>query len=430
MTMQTTQSEQPLKPISLDEITEILGLTIKKDNTNKLVTLLCMLSIFTENSQFNISFNAPSSTGKSYIPMEVASLFPQEDVLTLAYSSPMAFFHGTGKWDEKRKVMVIDLSKKIIVFQDQPHTELLQRLRPLLSHDEKVLRVQIADKKQKAGLKTKDIEILGFPAVVFCSAGMNIDEQEGTRFLLLSPEIDAEKIREAVYSRIEKESDYEAYIANLNSNKKRSELIARIVAIKQSGIKDISIKRFKGLIPNLFWETRKTPKPRHTRDIGRVISLIKVICLLNFPYRHRYGDIIEAIEDDVNQAFRLWDSISEPQEYNLPPYIYNLYWNVVVPEFIALNSDLNNSRKVGLKREDIRKRYYQETEQLLEENKLRLQILPMLQTAGLIEEHQDKNDKRVLRYFPTKLTKNNSEDHWRVTEKSLHNDELLNSIIN
>lgn len=421
-------NETQLKPITLDEVIETLGLTIKKDNTNKLVAFLCMLSIYTEDSQFNISFNAPSSTGKSYIPMEVASLFPKEDVLTLAYSSPMAFFHGTGKWDENRKVMVIDLSKKIIIFQDQPHTELLQRLRPLLSHDERVLRVQIADKKQKAGLKTKDIEILGFPAVVFCSAGLNIDEQEGTRFLLLSPEIDAEKIREAVYSKIEKESDHAAYIARLNSNASRLELIKRIVAIKHSGVKDISIKQYKELILELFWKTRKTPKPRHSRDIGRVMSLIKVISLINFPFRQRYGDIIEAVEEDITQAFKLWDSISEPQEHNLPPYIYNLYWNVIVPEFLELNRQSKSMNKMGLKREDIRKRYYQVTEQLLEENKLRLQILPMLQTAGFIEEHQDKSDKRVLRYFPTKISKNNSEEHWRVNDKNANMDNLFNSI--
>ena len=32
---------------------------------NKLATFLCLLSTYTENCQFNISFNAPSSTGKS-----------------------------------------------------------------------------------------------------------------------------------------------------------------------------------------------------------------------------------------------------------------------------------------------------------------------------------------------------------------------------
>jgi len=423
MTMKNniTKAENEFSLISLEEIVEILGLTIKKDNTNKLVAFLCMLSIYTENSQFNIIFNAPSSTGKSFIPMEVSSLFPKEDVMTLAYSSPMAFFHATGKWDDARKVMIIDLSNKIIIFQDQPHTELLQRLRPLLSHDEKILRVQIADKKQKAGLKTKDIELIGYPAVIFCSAGMKIDEQEGTRFLLLSPETDSEKIKQAVSSRIEKEADLQNYLNELNSNPKRKELMNRIIAIKQSGIQDVNISEHKELIRDLFWQNRKSPKPRHQRDIGRVMGLIKVISLLNFSFRSRFGDILEAKEDDVYEAFKLWDSISEAQEYNLPPFVFNLYWDVIVPEYLSLNK-IRSSTLLGVTRENIRSRYYRETDTFLEETRLRFQILPMLQMSGLLEEEQDKNDKRVLRYKPTKTTRNNSVQDGRVNiEDSLNN---------
>ncbi|MCX6740840.1 MAG: toprim domain-containing protein, partial [Candidatus Parcubacteria bacterium] len=54
------------KPLSLQELLETLGLTIKQDEENKIVTFLCELSAYTENTQFNISYNAPSSTGKSY----------------------------------------------------------------------------------------------------------------------------------------------------------------------------------------------------------------------------------------------------------------------------------------------------------------------------------------------------------------------------
>ena len=57
------------------------------DNDNKVVTLLCCLSAFTEDSQTNISFNSPSSTGKSYTALEVARLFPDEDVIKLGNCS-------------------------------------------------------------------------------------------------------------------------------------------------------------------------------------------------------------------------------------------------------------------------------------------------------------------------------------------------------
>ena len=49
-------------------------------------------------------------------------------------------------------------------------------------------QVKITDKSQKHGLRTKNVTIRGYPSVIFCSAGLKIDEQEATRFLLLSPE--------------------------------------------------------------------------------------------------------------------------------------------------------------------------------------------------------------------------------------------------
>ncbi len=206
------------KPLSSQELLETLGLTIKKDEENKLITFLCELSAYTESSQLNISFNAPSSTGKSYIPTEIARLFPEEDIVEVGYCSPTAFFHDVGEYDKKREGYLVDLSRKILIFLDQPHTLLLQHLRPLLSHDKKEIRLKITDKSQKAGLKTKNIFLKGFPAVIFCTAGLKIDEQETTRFLLLSPETNREKIRQAIYEKIRKETDGDMYELSLENN--------------------------------------------------------------------------------------------------------------------------------------------------------------------------------------------------------------------
>ncbi|GAH55005.1 unnamed protein product, partial [marine sediment metagenome] len=160
------------------ELLDILGLTIKSDEQNKLTTFLCQLSAFTEDSQFNISFNAPSSTGKSYIPLEIAKLFPkssdleeEKDVIELGYCSPKAFFHDHSRYDSKTKLIIVNLERKIIIFLDQPHFQLLHHLRPILSHDKKEILVKITDKSKGGGQRTKNILIRGFPAVIFCSAG-------------------------------------------------------------------------------------------------------------------------------------------------------------------------------------------------------------------------------------------------------------------
>jgi hypothetical protein len=75
------KEKNSIKALSIEELLEILGITIKHDNLNKLITFLSMLSAFTEDSQVNVSFRAPSSTGKSYIPIELARYFPPEEAL-------------------------------------------------------------------------------------------------------------------------------------------------------------------------------------------------------------------------------------------------------------------------------------------------------------------------------------------------------------
>ncbi len=396
------------KPLSLQDLTATLGLTIKQDEENKITTFLCELSAFTENAQFNISYNAPSSTGKSYIPTEIARLFPVEDVMELAYCSPTAFFHDVGEWNKDMKGYVVDLSRKILIFLDQPHNELLARLRPLLSHDKKEISLKITDKSQKFGLKTKNVLLKGYPSVIFCTAGLRIDEQEATRFLLLSPEINQEKLRQGILESIKKEADAESYKGWLEENPERKLLKERIRAIKLEGIQEIKIADYPKVIER-FFAKNKILKPRHQRDIKRLVSIIKSFALINLWWRERNETTITANQEDVEQAFKIWDVISESQELNLPPYIYNLYQEVILKAW----NDKNNSEAgisiLGLSRQEILQKHFAVYGRMLDTNQLRQQILPMLETAGLIVQEADQNDKRKMLIYPTTQTnKNNS----------------------
>jgi len=392
------------KPLSSQDVIEILGLTIKRDQENKLITFLCELSAYTESSQFNISFNAPSSTGKSYIPTEIARLFPQEDVIEIGYCSPTAFFHDVGRYVEGKGYLV-DLSRKILIFLDQPHTQLLERLRPLLSHDKKEISLKITDKTQKFGLKTKNVLLRGYPAVIFCTAGLKIDEQEATRFLLLSPETNQEKIREAIYEKLKKETDTAAYQKSLDSDPERNLLKHRIQAIKQANITEIKIGAPEK-IKEGFFKKNKLLKPRHQRDIGRLVSLIKSFALLNLWFRDRDGSTIVANEADIEAAFKIWDCICESQELNLPPYIYQLYREVILPAWNEKNRDRAEgfeeiTGELGLARQNIIQKHYEVYGRFIPDWQLRQQIIPMLETAGLITQERDPNDRRKMLIYPT-----------------------------
>jgi hypothetical protein len=398
------------RPISSDELISILGLTIKRDKENKLITFLGMLSAYTESSQLNISYNAPSSTGKSYIPTEIARLFPAKDVIQLGYCSPTAFFHGVGQYVKERNGYIVDLERKILIFLDQPHTQLLEHLRPLLSHDKKEIAVRITDKSQKAGLKTKNIFLRGYPSVIFCTAGLRIDEQEATRFLLLSPQSDQEKIREAIQEKIKKEADSRAYEEWLLSNPGRERLQERIIAIKKANITEINIGSPEK-IEAMFLKKGKGLRPRDMRDIDRILSLIKVFALVNMWFREEGDSTLIANEEDIDGAFKVWEEVSESQEYNLPPYVYDFYQDVILKAYEEVGR--------GLFKEDIMRKHYQVYGRVLQDWSLRQQIIPMLESAGLIRQEPDKEDKRKILIYPTmppsiSQAVNNSEWDGRV----------------
>lgn len=381
------------KPMTTREIIDILSLTIKRDEDIKLITFLCMLSAFTKEDQFNISFNGPSSSGKSFIALQVSKLFPDTSIMKLSGASPTAFFHEQGKLDPDNHTITVDLEGKIIIFLDQQNTLLLQKIRSLLSHDEKLITFKITDKNQKGGNKTKTIIIKGFPAVIFCSASLTMDEQECTRFLLLSPEISPDKLSEAVAEKILRGSNPFAYTYKLETNKARSLLKERIIALKQEAgtISDFIIPQNE-MVKEMFLERIKIHKPRHSRDIERIMAFSKILAYVNVWFRKREGSAVIVDESDIKEAFRIWDTISEPQDLNLPPYINNFYNEIILPGYIEKNRMFIKNDHVGLTRSEIIHFYYKKTGMHLAEYKLRTEIILMLETAGLIIQQSDPAD--------------------------------------
>ena len=397
--METTDKEI-FTPLTTDKLIDILGLSIKKDDINKLVTFLSLLSAYTEDCQLNVSYNAPSSTGKSYIPLELSALFPQEDLIKLGGASPTAFYHEQGIYDKTKNTITVDLERKIIIFLDQPGSGLLTKLRSLLSHDEKEISIKITDKNQRGGNRTKTVIIRGYPAVIFCTAGLNIDEQEATRFILLSPEISQEKISQGIYERLRKAADTSFYKEHIEENEDRIQLVKRIAVIKTAHIGEIRIAYAK-LIDQMFRERVSFFKPRHQRDIARITNLVKIIALLNFWNKKQVDGTICADKEDINEAFKIWDIIAESQDLGLPPYILNFYKQIILGLCNEKTSEADSGVKVGVTRNEILQRHFEIYNTVLPDWKLRQDILPMLETAGLISQEIDPSvDKKKMLVFP------------------------------
>lgn len=386
------------KEINISEVCKILDSTIKKDDANKSITFLSMLLTYTEDSQMNLFFNAPSSTGKSHIPLSVVNLFPKSDQIILGHCSPSAFFHEQGVFDKAKNEIRVDLSRKILIFTDMPNPVLLERIRSMLSHDQKEFNFKITDKDQKGGNKTKNGVLVGYPSVYFCSAGLRVDEQESTRFLMLSPSIEQDKIVQGIKQSIARESDRIRFINLIESDLERNLLKKRILAIKHEKIDDVVISNNE-LVEKLFFKDEVSFQPRQQRDIKKIISIIKGFALLNLWFRERKNSEIYANDKDIRNAFVLWEQVSYGQEYGIPPYLMEIYTKVILPLWEESNSLISEER-IPVTRMQILERHHSVLGRSLSSYYLRLQVLPQLDSAGLIMQEKSSIDGRQMVVIP------------------------------
>ena len=431
------------EPITLEKVKTILSKTIKADDNNKLILFLCFLLNYSEEDQQNIAFNAPSSTGKSYIALEVSKFFPPEDVKIHSYTSPTAFFHALGKlstpdgqplkdlheyveeglqeweeqnpkptqgvekWREQRKseirrlrnlwesidkIYVVSLERLILIFVDQPHDRLLQVVRALLSHDQKRLPVKITDKTKEGGNRTKSILIVGFPTWVFNSTSFSLNEQEKTRFWLLSPEINQSKLRDSLTLQAEALGDRQTFKASLEADEERELLRELVRAIKELSLKEVIIRpEDRSTLCSDFLRQHPELSPRHQRDFPRLIALVKAIALLNAFYRQRSpdGSGIYAEKEDIIEAKKLLEGIIEANELGIPPYAWDFYIKSLKPML----------SEHGLTREEVSKLYFSHFKTRIGE-KARKRLLELYSEAGVIYEGPDPEDRRIMRIYP------------------------------
>jgi len=388
--------------ITMEEVAKCLDITIKHDEANKIITFLCMLSAYTEDSQFNISFNAPSSAGKTYIATEVAKLFPKEDVELMSKVSPTALFHRT-KQHKSEEDYIVDLERKIIIFLDQSSYESLKALRPILSHDQKETTFSFTDRTQKSGLRTIKAIIRGFPAVINCTANPVFDEQEATRFLTISPEATQDKIHTSIELTLKKESDKDSFNKAVENDPARTRLKRRIQQVKGFGCKNIKINESDSLIlREKFFADKDRLRLQHQRDIKWLTGIIKANALLNFPYREFEGKTITVHLEDIKTGFALWQQIAENRELNISPIALSMFKQDIKPLWAERKRD---SRDLGITRAQIVAHHSKYGESSLTQRSLG-DLLDMLVTAGLIRKESSVKDRRITLIYP--LT--NSQD--------------------
>lgn len=428
---------------SLDNIASILDATIKQDDTAKRVAFLSLLLNYTEDNQQNVGFVSVSSSGKSYIPCEIAKFFPSEDVMLIQHQTPKALYHSHGvlvrddggtefgprlkeqgeyvrealtewkksvprgsmkafdyrealrtektrlkeEWDKIPKGILVDLRQRILVFLDQPDWRLMDELKPILSHDAEVTRSSITDKSKSGAISTKTVFIRGYPTVVFLTVKTDLDEQVRNRMILLSASVSKEKIEDALSLINERASD-EEFDSVLESDDRRIELRYRILGIKHSGIGHVYFKRGDiDQVKERFLKKHKVRIPRHMRDYPRLLSLIKAHALLNYSHRERKGSSIYVNETDIREGEVLYDKIAVANELGIEPELYEFVRDILNPALDKVSGD-------GLSITEFRKLWYGYAGSQLSEYSLKRK-LEMLETVGEVEIRKDGRYNRI-----------------------------------
>lgn len=385
------QMNEVTRPTTFDEVSSVLGCTIRHDQANKLILFCAGLLTFTDEDQVNILMSSESASGKSYVGQEVASYFPSDIVRFIATASPTAFFHEEGTLDKESHLLRVDLRQKILIFLDQPHYTLMERLRPLLSHDRRELLYKITDKSKRGALRTKNVILEGYPTVIFCAAKLSLDEQERTRVFILSPQTDQAKLEESILLRIKKDGDRQAFKHWIDTHPRRRWLKARVHAIRTAHIDQVMIED-QDKVYERFLKTHPRLAPRHQRDIARILALIKAHALLNWSHREKHGDnVIAANDRDIEAGFWLYNQVSKSNELGLAPQIYEIYESVIKPHLDPLQP---------LRKDVIAAAYLEQYGRPLPWRKLDQEILPAIESAGLIRLEQDQNDRRFVVVCP------------------------------
>jgi len=389
--------------LGIKEISKFLDQIIKRDEIPKVVAFLTQFSTYLLDDQLNLIIASLSSTGKTHILLNIAKLFPQEDVLVLGYSSPKAFFHELGEFDKEKKKIIINLERKNLVFQDQPHPELLAKLRPILSHDKKEIEVKITDKSQKGGNITKTVIIKGFPAVSFATTYLKLDEQEITRALIISPEISQEKIEESIKLTIKEKTDSE-FNRLLEKDEGLKFLRMRILEFREKSkeIKNVEFVNYKekeDIVLKLFKE-KPNFAPKDMRNIKKFLTLAECFAGLNYSLNKVSGDTLLVRNEDVMEAVKLWKEIGKYQEIGIMPFALDVYYKVILPLY---RDGLTLTKKVIMK--GIKEEFCASIQLWY----LEQQVLPSLEAGGYISIEKNPNDRRQIVVIPQVDIEENEE---------------------
>jgi hypothetical protein len=182
------------------------------------------------------------------------------------------------------------------------------------------------------------------------------------------------------------------------TNPMRESLKRRVRYIKNLNVHSVIIPKASKVVERFKASMPKNMPPHCQRDIAHVFSLIKAIAMLNAHNRMDADNNIIVTDQDVENGFTLWETISETQNLGVPPSVYDFYNRYIVPAYECRRESIKVSGELvaddGITLQDILAFYYEITGSIYNADALRKQIIPPLQTANMIQTNNSTQDGR------------------------------------
>jgi len=324
----------------LDILIDIISKEVKEEPENCRQVILAMLSAWTKNPQ-NLRILAPSGEGKTFLVTKVARLFPQDRVIMLQNATPQSFKYQITKKvietspgifedyrdvidkiedeDEKKQRIrelsnqiydLVDFTGKILVFVDAQSFHLWESLKPVLSHDQKILKNFSVNKSKSGTIQAQKIIFQGHPAVIYCSAkdeqALDQTDEINTRFNTISLNSSPKKYRQMLELASLKSSlpdcIYQEEVISQTDLEHARQVIEGLVS---------NAERFE--VFNLFSDEIQKQFSEdagyRTRQLGILLANINLHTLANAKYRSKFSYngatcVISSITD-VTEANKL-----------------------------------------------------------------------------------------------------------------------------
>lgn len=376
-------------PPTMTQFDDGIELMVKGDKQNARLIFFTMLSALT-SEPMNTLLMGESSTGKTWLQQSIADLFPTEEelprrerfMMTKSYSSPTSFYHEMGSYNKETKERTIECFPKIFNFLDMPNKALLDRMKTLLSHDDKQLVFTYTDPNHRA----QTVIMRGWPALTYSTTDLKLSDELSTRCWLATPSTNLNKITQALRLVALREKDPVRYREILDADPNRQKIRQWVQQLIQKarleGPLEVKIHDEQEILNKFKQLLKENPHNRTPRDLARFFALVKTIAVFHGR------DVSQS--SDVYEAFETVNGIIECNLKGIIPAVWKFYHEVVLPAYKDAMANLDES--VDLSRQQIRDKYRQIYGETLDKNRYDA-YTEALHGKGLVELVPDPNHR-------------------------------------